>query len=154
MTENDFEKYLCDRHQVQVRWYDSKSAKYKIWYYILTVFTVVLAASAPAIAALARERWLSVLATALLSLMTGLQQAFRFKELWTTYRATAEALKRELNYYKADVHDYSEKAEEQKRTMFVDRTEAILAQENALWVVAQQSQDGEKTSSGGSSTGS
>ena len=95
-----------------------------------------------------------MLVTALLSLMTGLQQLFRFKELWTTYRATAEALKRELNYYKADVHDYSEKTEEQKRTVFVDRTEAILAQENALWVVAQQSQDGDKTRSGESSTGS
>ena len=57
-------------------------------------------------------------------------------------------------FYKADVHDYSEKTEEQKRTVFVDRTEAILAQENALWVVAQQSQDGDKTRSGESSIGS
>lgn len=154
VTENDFEKYLCDRHQVQVLWYGDKSAKYKKWYHILMVVTIVLATSAPAIAALARERWMSVLVTALLSLMTGLQQLFRFKELWTTYRATTEALKRELNYYKADVHDYSEKTEEQKRTVFVDRTEAILAQENALWVVAQQSQDGDKTRSGESSTGS
>ena len=97
---------------------------------------------------------MSVLATALLSLLAGLQQAFRFKELWTTYRATAEALKRELHYYKADVHDYSEKTDEQKRTVFVDRTEAILAQENALWVVAQQSQDRDETRSRESSTGS
>lgn len=80
--------------------------------------------------------------------------SLRFKELWTTYRATAEALKRELYYYKANVHDYSEKTEEQKRTMFVGRTEAILAQENALWVVAQRSQDWDETKSRESSTGS
>ena len=106
------------------------------------------------VAALAPERWMSVLATALLSLLAGLQQAFRFKELWTTYRATAEALKRELHYYHAAVHDYSEKTDEQKRTVFVDRIEAVLAQENALWIVAQRSQDWDETKSRESSTGS
>ena len=154
VTEKEFEKYLCDRHHEQVRWYAEKSAKYKKWYHVLMVGTIVVATAAPVITALVNERWIAVIATACLSLLTGLQQALRFKELWTTYRATTEALKRELHYYKAEVHDYGEKTEEQKRTLFVDRTEAILAQENALWVVAQRSQDWDETKSRESSTGS
>ena len=154
MTEKEFDKYLCDRHQEQVRWYDDKSAKYKKWYHVLMVGTVAVAAAAPVIAALASDRWIAAVATASLSLLASLQQALRIKELWTTYRATVEALTREFHYYRAAVHDYSEKTDEEKRTIFVDRTEAILAQENALWVVAQRSQEWDETKSRGSSTGS
>ena len=69
--------------------------------------------------------------------MRGLQGLLKFGDLWTMYRATAEALKREKSYYNAALRDYKNLDDDDRRSVFVDRIEEILAQENAAWIEAQ-----------------
>lgn len=127
MTEQDFEKYLTERFHDQRTWLDEKSIKYKRWHQSMMVATIVLAGSAPVVTALVPITTVPVVLSGVVSIVASLHQASRFKELWTTYRAAAEALQREWHLFVASVHDYGGVVPERKRSLFVERVEAFFS---------------------------
>ena len=141
MTEQQFCKYLTERFEDQRNWLDGKSIKYKRWHQRMMVTTIVLAGLAPLVTALVPVTAVPVVVSGLVSIVASLHQASRFKELWTTYRATSEAMKRELYLFEAGVRDYKGKELEQKRELFVERIEELLFREHALWIDSQERQD-------------
>lgn len=141
MTEQQFCKYLTNRFEDQRNWLDGKSIKYKRWHQHMMVTTIILAGIAPLVTALVPVTAVPVVISGLVSIIASLHQASRFKELWTTYRATSEAMKREKHLFEAGIRDYRERELEQKRALFVERIEELLFREHALWIDGQERQD-------------
>ena len=153
MTEDQFQRYLCDRYEDQTKWLSKKATKYKKLYQSLTALTSVLAISATVVTALDVAKMAVLLITSSVALTTSLLQLFKFKDLWTTYRATEEAMKREFSYFRAGLHNYGNlEDDDAKRSVFVDRIETILIHENVNWIQSQNSQGRERQS--GTSAGS
>lgn len=109
----------------------------------MMVATIVLAGTAPLVTALVPVTTVPVVISGLVSIIASLHQVSRFKELWTTYRATSEAMKREKHLFDAGVRDYSIKELEQRRALFVERIEELLFREHSLWIDSQKRQDAE-----------
>ena len=145
MTEKEFQQYLCKRHEAQIRWLSRKSAKYKRGFHILSVSNIVLSVTVPIVTAVVVTvaetgdpvRWVAVGLAGVVAIITGLQQLFRFKEQWTSYRATAELLKKERHLYDAKVGDYAGGDDNQRRSAFIIRVESILGKENENWIDSQ-----------------
>ena len=152
MTEQEFKDYVSNRFHDQREWCDEKSSKYKWWHQAMLVGTIVLAGSAPIVTALVPVTAVPVVVSGIVSILAGLHQASRFKELWTTYRATSEALKREWYLFTADLYHYSGKTPEDKRAVFVERVEELLIHEHALWIRAQKRQADDKSGPGSLTT--
>ena len=142
MTEEQFEKFIECRYNGQMRWMNKRSATYKRLYQIMSAVTIALTTSAPILTALGSPKWVILSVTASIALVTGLQGLFQFKDLWTAYRGTIEAMKREWSYLQAGIRDYKRMECAEKRSVFVDRIEEILAQENAAWVMGQNPKPG------------
>jgi hypothetical protein len=68
----------------------------------------------------------------LIAVLEGIQQMNRYQANWTSYRATAEALQREKFLYLGKANPYLGAANPQ--AMLAERVEALVSQENALWV--------------------
>lgn len=137
MTDEEFTEYLNERFEDQRSWLSEKTAKYKRWHQVMLISSTVLAGAAPVVTALAGTKAVPVTLTAAVSIVSSLHGASRFKELWTRYRATAEALKRELYWYRAAIRDYSNQAPDERRRLFVERVESWLFMEHDLWVQDQ-----------------
>jgi hypothetical protein len=77
---------------------------------------------------------------AILLAIEGIQQAFQLQPLWVKYRATANALKRELMLYQCSAGPYaaSQPDEASLSRLFAERAEAIIASENADWTSLQE----------------
>ena len=154
MTDDQFQDYLRERYHDQINWFSAKARKYKTWFQIMMTATIILSTSAPVVTALASEKWIQLIVTGSVAVLTSFQQTLRLKELWTSYRGTAEALKREHYFYQASLHPYRDTTDEQKRSVFIYRVEELLGKENEHWDVAQKSQDEECDSGGEVGTGS
>lgn len=141
MTDEQFREYLDERFENQRSWFSKKSTKYKKWHHFMLISSTVLAGIAPVVTALVGVKAVPVVLTAVVSIITSLHGASRFKELWTRYRATAEALKRELYWYKAAIRDYRSRTPEEQRRLFVDRVESLLFTEHEIWVNNQDNHE-------------
>ena len=134
MTDKQFSEYLDDRFEHQRSWHRKKSAKYKKWHHAMLIVSTVLAGASPVVTALVEVKAVPVALAAVVSIVSTLHGASRFKELWIRYRALAEALQREQYWYKAELHYYQDKTSDEQRSVFVDRVESLLFREHEIWV--------------------
>ena len=126
-------RYLAERVDDQLRWYGDRSASAKRWYQRLQLLTLVLAASVPVLSLASgdlRVRIAVALIGAATSVVAGVLALYRFGERWADYRSTAEALKHEKYRYLTGVEPYVGAG---TFSLFVDRVESILVQENRAW---------------------
>ena len=75
--------------------------------------------------------------------LTGLSALLKFQEKWTTYRITAESLRREKILYKTAVSPYDKNGASFKS--FVYNVERIMNNENSSWNEIMNRKDGEST---------
>jgi len=147
MDRAEFDKYLKERYEDQYNWIDGKAAKlkqtytrYQTWVIVLASLTTVLAAVGAAGKTVAEVgQWGAVVVSAFVTIFSSVLATFKHKETWLNYRATAEALKREQYYYRAQIGDY--RGAQDKEGLFVQRVEGILASENAEWLGIQRLKD-------------
>ncbi len=139
MDTTEFEKYLSDRYKKQRKWYSDKAAWNKTRYQTLQWVALFFGALTPVLIALRESFDLQVpwhiaalFSSALVVFASSVLKAFTYQESWLNYRTTSEALKKELYFYQARVHAYSNA--EFPEQLFVTRFEAIVGRENALWV--------------------
>jgi hypothetical protein len=147
MERTEFEKYLKERYEDQVDWYDRKAQAMKKTYGRVQMLVIVLAALTTVAAAVGTSvgsagsisKWVTVAISALVTIFTALLNTFKYKETWLNYRGTFDALKRERSFYLAQVGDYGKAAD--REGLFVLRVEAIFAQESAEWQAVQRLKD-------------
>ncbi len=146
MEKEDFQKYLKDRYEDQINWYDKKSAWNQKLYRYFQWSVIILAAITPLLVITAPEtnRWPAVIIAALVAIGTTILKTFKYQENWINYRTTCETLRKEIHFYKAALGDYRDS--EDREALFVERVESLISRENTMWLKAQQPKEGKKSS--------
>ncbi len=131
MKKGEFEKYLQERYNDQVSWYDRRSIFYKRLNYIFQIFTIFISAVIP-IFAILEQKWITVVLSAIMAIFIGTLNFCKFEEKWHNYRSTCESLKKELYYYKAKIHKYRDVTEPEE--LFIENVESIISSEHTKWM--------------------
>ena len=147
MDRAEFDKYLEERYQDQVDWYDRKAQTMKRTYGRVQKLVIVLAALTTVAAAAGTvagpagniSRWVTVSVSALVTIFTALLNTFKYRETWLNCRGTFDALKREKSYYIAQVGEYRDATD--REGLFVQRVETMFAREGAEWQSIQRLKD-------------
>lgn len=132
MTGEEFNKYLEERYEEQLNWYDKKSNSSKRWYYILKIISVFGAVTVLILINYNLSLYVMILA-GLVALSESLISILSLYTNWIQYRTTHETLKKEQYLYKAQIGDYLE-AENRER-LFCERVESIVSRENTAWII-------------------
>ena len=163
MDRAEFDKYLKERYEDQVGWYDNSAKKMKRRYMWLQTVVIVLAALTTVAAAVGAAgqsqaasgqstaaggsvagigQWTTVVISALVTIGTSLLGTFKYKETWLNYRGTYDALKREKSHFIAQAGAY--RSTDDRESLFVQHVEAILQRESAEWQSVQHLKDEEE----------
>jgi hypothetical protein len=124
-----------ERLEDAIRWYDSRATENQRLYRWLKLLELAVAAALPVVAGVGSPVWVTGGLAAVVVVMEGAQHLFQFQELWITYRSTAESLKHERYLYLAEAGPYRG---DDRRSQLASRTEALLSQEHAKWIIAAQ----------------
>jgi hypothetical protein len=135
-TQRD--KYLTERVQNQIEWYNQKSTVNKRGFYWCRSLVIFSGALIPLLVGYANGAmdWLKYIAGALGVVVTvseGILSLKKYRENWNIYRLSAERLNRErLLYDNHASNDYAP-GDEAAFRQFVYRAEQIMASENEDW---------------------
>lgn len=138
MKAEDFEKYLKERYQDQVDWYDRKARWNHQMYQVFQWSAIFFSAATPVLIVVydGWTRWLAASIAFLVAIVTSGLKTFKYQENWVNYRTTAETLKKEKYYYDANIEGYQNLEDiKYKQALFVDRVEQLISRENTLWVI-------------------
>jgi hypothetical protein len=129
--QNVLDKYLNDRYDKELNWYDAKSIhnqkwakRYQVTIIILSVLTPVFAASG--------LKWPTLISSISLSVAVGILKYCKFEELWQSYRTTCETLKKEKVLFESKISPYDKSDAPVK--MFIIRAESMISKENTAWI--------------------
>ncbi|MDH4208876.1 MAG: DUF4231 domain-containing protein [Anaerolineae bacterium] len=124
-----------ERLEDQINWYDRRSGINQQMYKRVKLAQIVLAASIPVFAGIARD--VNVLLGALGALVVileGVQQLYQFQQNWVTYRSTSEALKHEKFLYLGKAGPYA--SVDDAHEVLAERVESLVSEEHAKWIAA------------------
>jgi hypothetical protein len=129
-------KYIEDRLNKQINWYESKSAKNKKLYQASQFLLLVLAALITLSPLIAKESsYLLIFVPimgALIALITGVLRIYKYQENWTTYRTTAELLKYEKYVFMTKTKPYDGA---NAYNILVQRVEGLISNETSEWML-------------------
>ncbi|UNO38652.1 DUF4231 domain-containing protein [Streptomyces sp. MST-110588] len=120
-----------ERLQDQIGWYDRKSGTAQQWFKRLKLATLALAAGLPVAVAASAPSWTVALMGALVAVIEGAQQLYKYQENWIGYRSVCEALRHEQYLYLAHAGPYGDPTAAD--TVLAERVEALTSQENTQW---------------------
>lgn len=146
MTE---EEYIKTRVEDQIDWYGKKSAVNKKYYHWFNGLIIVFAALIPFLAGISEEgiawpKYIIAGLGVLTATFTGISALYKFQEKWTTYRITAEALKREMHLYKTRTKPYN--SDSSAFNHFVGNIEALMSSEQTGWMQIINKKDNQSDS--------
>ena len=152
------ETYLSDRVDDQINWYDGKSQSSQRCFKSLRGFEVIAAAAIPLIAGFGDRLlpgWISTeMILGVLGASIAITSAFlslnRCQENWMSYRTTCESLKLEKFLFLTRANPYHE---DEAFTLFVHRTERLIASENSAWLQYTQAEADSATPAADASPG-
>jgi len=134
VTDDEYQKYLNDRYQTLLAFYDTRAQQNKLGHRACSVFIIGMSGIlAPLIGtgALLKHAMLGAFMSASVVIATAITSHFQFNENWLGYRRTWDALKRELFLRDARVGDYANTSD--RNVLFVQRVEAVASDEGAEW---------------------
>ncbi|MEU6377850.1 DUF4231 domain-containing protein [Streptomyces sp. NPDC046909] len=119
------------RLEGQIKWFDDKSVSAQRQFKRLKMATLILAAGLPVAVAAGAPDWIVALMGALVAVIEGAQQLFKYQENWISYRSVCESLRREDHLYQARAGRYA-KADDPD-LLLAEQLEKLTSKENALW---------------------
>ena len=130
------EEYLKQRVDDQFDWLDRKSVwnqkRYKRLRTIVLFVSVLIPLLSGWIGKLPELSYAVGIGGVVIAICEGLISLNKYQENWTSYRATAESLKRERLLFLTKTGPYLQK--EKPFPVFVQRVEAMLGAENEEWL--------------------
>lgn len=130
----DEEKYIADRVDNQIDWYDKKSQSAQFRFKFLRCIEILSAAAIPLIAGFAKDPFPVTLILgglgALIAVISSVISLNQYQENWTEYRTTCESLKHEKYLFLTKAEPYHE---EEHYRLFVQRVESMISKENSAW---------------------
>lgn len=143
MKKIDFDKYLKDRYEKQIKWYSSKSTINKRIYMFYQWGIILFSSLTPVLILLEKvDIIIPALISVLIAIFSSALNAFKYHENWLEYRTTSETLKKEKYFYDAGVFEYKEVVD--KEAFFVERVENLISRENTKWLEISKSMKKEK----------
>jgi hypothetical protein len=146
----DISDYLKERLKHQIDWYEDNAVSNMKRFYLGQIVIIVVSAIIPvinvydfpndsSIVDISIRLWSSVLGGTI-AISTGFIQLTKAQEKWILYRSTAESLKREYTLFSLDSgEEYAqEKNPEEKKVLFINRCESIMAVEGTKYVATQR----------------
>jgi len=135
LSKKKFNNYFKERYEKQLKWYDSRSTRYKRLSFALKISAIVSSPIIPVLALL-DLKWATVVLSSILAILTGIINFCNFEEKWHSYRTTCETLRKEKYLYDYKVREYRET--EDPEGLFVDRIESIISSEHTRWLEAEK----------------
>lgn len=145
------EKYLNERLDEQLGWYDRKSGWNQRWFRRTQLVQIIAAALIPFVSGLSgaispsSEQYIlqtvGVLGMAI-AIATAVGSLFKFQENWVQYRTTAEQLRHERFMFLTGVEPYNGS---NAFALLVQRIEGLISKENAVWAKSAQAKVEHKT---------
>lgn len=139
------EEYIKERLNGQLKWYSEKSAKFQKKYKIWQMIKVIAALLIPLLIFLMEgypdiKYAISILG-AFIAFIESYLKIYNYRELWNTYRATLEKLKREKVFFLTKTGIY--KTNKDSFELFVTNCEQVMKSENTIWdnITNQKSTD-------------
>ena len=128
------EKYLADRLEEQINWYDHKSQFNQKWCKRLRMIEIICASLIPLLSGLsssiAYSEWIIGILGVTIAIAAAAGSLYKFQENWIQYRTSAETLTHEKYLYITNSPPYSGK---DKLEILVTRIESLISKENSNW---------------------
>lgn len=132
-------RYLEERLDDQIAWYDRKSASNQAAYKRLRLVEILAATAIPFLAGYSdRDPMIPVAIGGLgvlVAVLAGIMGLYRFQENWTEYRSVCEALQQEKYLFMARAAPFNG---EDRFERLVTRVEGILQAETTGWTKAMR----------------
>lgn len=130
----DESKYIKERLDEQINWYDTKSIKNQKVYKRIKILQIISAALIPFLASLVADFKYFIYVVSflgvLVSVLEGILSLGKYHENWIEYRSICETLKREKYMFLGKAGVYSENS---SLEVLVERIETIISNENINW---------------------
>lgn len=139
MTE---QQYLEDVIDDQIRWYSEESGINQRKFKTTQVIKISLALAIPIITLWSNwsaAKYIIGVLGALIAFIESYVKIYDFKELWTTYRLTAETLKHQKSLFLTKTEPYDVDG---AFNLFVKNTQEVMASENIKWIETKAKQEG------------
>ena len=141
MDKSYFEKYIKERYQTEVDWYDTKSTHNKKIYEILQVTIIISTILTPVLIVLELTvkhelAYVSLIFAVIVAISASFLRTFKYHDNWINYRSICETLRKEIHLYTAQVDEYSNTKDPE--ALFIKRVESLISRENTLWVSTYQ----------------
>lgn len=130
----DESKYIKERLDEQINWYDTKSIKNQKVYKRIKILQIISAALIPFLSSLVADFKYFIYVVSflgvLVSILEGILSLGKYHENWIEYRSICETLKREKYMFLGKAGVYSENS---SLEVLVERIETIISNENINW---------------------
>lgn len=135
------EKYINDRLDDQIKYYDLKSIEYKKKHENISLATIIISALIALVPAFIDIlpnckgiiTFLSALLAATITVLQAIDKLKKYNDLFYQFRMTCEKLKQEKELYLYQSGEYKRTDEMTNEQLFVERCERIMATENGTW---------------------
>jgi len=141
LKKEDFDKYLTERYQNQINWYDRRALVNQRLYKSFQWIVIVCAAISPILIFASGQimLWIGVTNAIIVAVLAAGLKAFKFQENWINYRTTCELLKKEYVYYCSKTKDY--KNIEDPESQFIEKVEELISREHTYWISAYKKEN-------------
>jgi hypothetical protein len=124
--------YLSERLEDQRKWHSNKATWNKNRFYVVEIITLAAGALIPIVNVLdvLPEGWVRITSALLASAIVvanGISKLYKFQENWLSFRALAEVLKREKEFYANEIGEYAVRGDRERNRILVERVENLLA---------------------------
>jgi Protein of unknown function (DUF4231) len=137
---------IMGRLDDQIAWYSRAATRNRRGHWGLRLGSITMAAAVPLSATLQDASWVPAILGAGIVVVEGAHELLGLQQNWTSFRATAEALKHEKYLYLADAGPYRKAGD--AHALLAERVESLVSTETSQWVAIQQSQHERSSSSG------
>lgn len=135
------EKYINDRLDDQIKYYDLKSIEYKKKHENISLATIIISALIALVPAFIDIlpnckgiiTFLSAFLAATITVLQAIDKLKKYNDLFYQFRMTCEKLKQEKELYLYQSGEYKRTDEMTNEQLFVERCESIMATENGTW---------------------
>ena len=129
---NDQNCYVNERLCKELNWHDSKAVMYKKLNGLMVGTSIIISCTLPAIASSNYKKLLIFFST-INAILLSLNNTFKFKELYITYRVTANLLTKEKIKFSQKSHPYNNADKDKNISLLIKNTENLIDSQNSGW---------------------
>lgn len=129
------QKYINERLNEQINWYDNKSQDNQKYFKKLKIIEILSASLIPFLVAYSDKctyiQYIVGILGISIALIAGLLSLYKFQENWIEYRTMSETLKHQKYLYETKCPPYDK--DDNRFTKLVQICEGLISKENSNW---------------------